>query len=197
MGKKTKEKILWDSLDLFSQNGYYGTSMNDIAEKVGITKAALYKHFSGKEKIFEELLNTGEERYEKNFGSDASPPEIPGSAEALMKFSMNQIEYTLHDTDIVKFRKLFVIEQFRDERIAELATRHFDTGVERMYSLIFSGMMKKGVLKQEDPDFLAFEYVAPITVMIHLCDRYPEWEGKVMERIRRHIKKFLEIYGTE
>ena len=42
--KNTKEKILEEALKLFAQSGYMGTSMNDIASKLGVTKAALYKH---------------------------------------------------------------------------------------------------------------------------------------------------------
>ena len=42
--KNTKERILEEALKLFSQSGYMGTSMNDIAAELGVTKAALYKH---------------------------------------------------------------------------------------------------------------------------------------------------------
>ena len=38
--KPMKERILEEALQLFSQNGYTGTSMNDIAAKLGVTKAA-------------------------------------------------------------------------------------------------------------------------------------------------------------
>ena len=46
--KPMKERILEEALQLFSQNGYTGTSMNDIAAKLGVTKAALYKHYKSK-----------------------------------------------------------------------------------------------------------------------------------------------------
>lgn len=194
MEGNTREKILKESLELFSQKGYSGTSMSDIAAKLGITKAALYKHFSGKEEIFEQLFNIGEERYENNFGSKSKLPKIPESAEELMNLSMKQIEYTLHDSDIVKFRKLFTIEQFRDERMAELATRYFIDGIESMYSIILKKMMEKGIMKQEEPQLLAFEYFAPITLLIHLCDRQPEKEPEVLKKIQLHIERFIDTY---
>ena len=40
MAEGTKERILETALELFAQNGYLGTSMNDIAARLGITKAA-------------------------------------------------------------------------------------------------------------------------------------------------------------
>ena len=38
MAEGTKERILRTALELFAQNGYLGTSMNDIAGQLGITK---------------------------------------------------------------------------------------------------------------------------------------------------------------
>ncbi|MGN0604182.1 MAG: TetR/AcrR family transcriptional regulator [Oscillospiraceae bacterium] len=197
MKKSTKEKILEESLELFSQNGYSGTSMSDIADKVGITKAALYKHFSGKEQIFDELLTIGEEHYESNFGSKTKLSSIPKSGEELVSLSMKQIDFTLHDEDIVKFRKLFTIEQFRDEKIAKLATKHFIEIPENMYSLIFEKMMENGALKQDDPKLLAAEYIAPVTPMINMCDRQPEREEEIIQRISQHFERFISLYAVK
>jgi AcrR family transcriptional regulator len=52
----TREKIILTALDLFLQDGYERTSMNRIAQAVGITKPAIYHHFSGKEELFRDVL---------------------------------------------------------------------------------------------------------------------------------------------
>jgi len=52
----TKQTILKTSGKLFSQRGYYGVSMQDIADELHITKAALYYHFVSKEALTQELL---------------------------------------------------------------------------------------------------------------------------------------------
>jgi AcrR family transcriptional regulator len=46
-----RERILDVALDLFIANGYDGTSLREIAEQLGVTKAALYYHFESKEDI--------------------------------------------------------------------------------------------------------------------------------------------------
>lgn len=191
----TKQRILDAALGLFSQKGFYGTSMNDIASVLEITKAALYRHFSGKEEILDVILDKGEEYYDNIFGSIEHPPKIPDSTDELRQLSLNQINFTMHDPDIVKYRRLFTIEQFYSDRMAELATKHFISGIEELYSYIFKEMMDKGLISECDPGFLAYEYVSPITVMIHLCDRQPEKESDAMERIRQHIDNFINIYG--
>jgi len=53
----TKEYIIDTARQLFSKFSYLGVSMNDIAKKVNITKAALYYHFTGKKEIYENVLD--------------------------------------------------------------------------------------------------------------------------------------------
>ena len=47
----TRERILDVALDLFIEQGYDKTSLREIAEPLGVTKAALYYHFAAKEDI--------------------------------------------------------------------------------------------------------------------------------------------------
>jgi AcrR family transcriptional regulator len=53
----TKESIVKTALELFLQNGYEKTSMNDIAREVGITKPAIYHHFKNKDQLIHEVLS--------------------------------------------------------------------------------------------------------------------------------------------
>ena len=54
--KDTKERILLASLELFAQYGYDATSVSRIAEAVGLTKGALYRHFEDKAAILRAIL---------------------------------------------------------------------------------------------------------------------------------------------
>jgi AcrR family transcriptional regulator len=47
----TRERILDAALDLFTEKGYDKTTLREIAEQLGFTKAALYYHFPGKKDI--------------------------------------------------------------------------------------------------------------------------------------------------
>ena len=55
----TRKEILDASAQIFSQKGYHGTSMQDIAGAVNLQKASLYHHVSSKQEILFELLNRG------------------------------------------------------------------------------------------------------------------------------------------
>lgn len=54
----TRENIQTVALRLFSEQGYESTSMRQIAEELGFTKAALYYHFKSKEDIVRALIET-------------------------------------------------------------------------------------------------------------------------------------------
>lgn len=53
-----KEQIVSIATNLFARKGYEGTSLRDIAEAAGLTKAALYYHFPDKEKLYEGVVVT-------------------------------------------------------------------------------------------------------------------------------------------
>ena len=53
----TRERIQTVALERFTDNGYDQTSLREIAEDLGVTKAALYYHFKSKEEILDALLS--------------------------------------------------------------------------------------------------------------------------------------------
>lgn len=56
MAQDTRERILEVARELFTEQGYDGTSLREIADRLGFTKAALYYHFQGKDQIMLALL---------------------------------------------------------------------------------------------------------------------------------------------
>ena len=56
MSGDTRERILDVATELFTEQGYEGTSLREIADRLGITKAALYYHFHSKDEILTTLL---------------------------------------------------------------------------------------------------------------------------------------------
>lgn len=52
----TREAIQHSALTRFTEHGYDGTSLREIADGLGITKAAVYYHFRSKDEILQSLL---------------------------------------------------------------------------------------------------------------------------------------------
>jgi AcrR family transcriptional regulator len=53
-----KERILQEATRLFTERGYHGVSMRELAEACEVTQAALYYHFRNKEAVFLTILET-------------------------------------------------------------------------------------------------------------------------------------------
>ena len=190
----TKEKILETALTMFAKNGYNGTSMEQIAQDVGIKTPSLYKHFKGKEDILNSLIDIAEARYEENFGSDKNIGKLPESIDEFLRSTTERIRFTINDPIIRKMRIFLVQEQFRNERLAEITTRHQMDGIQKMYQKIIEDLMNKGLFQKDDPALLAMELIAPVTVLVSKADRQHKSKKDALKLIEKHIKHFVEIY---
>ncbi|MBQ6036457.1 MAG: TetR/AcrR family transcriptional regulator [Lachnospiraceae bacterium] len=195
MARDTKERILDAALEMFSKNGYAGTNIRELSASLGLVKSGIYKHYESKEAIWNALLDAMVAYYGERFGSSEHLPPVPDSPEALIELTMQMVNFTIHDEKVIMTRKVLTLEQFRDSRARELATKHFLTGLTEMFTRIFTGMMEKGLLRQDDPKMLAFSYTAPISALIRLSDREPEKTDDAIAKIEAFSRHFIRTYG--
>ena len=125
--KNTKEKILEEALKLFAQSGYMGTSMNDIASKLGVTKAALYKHYKSKQEILDSIIEKMKEldierakQYEMPEGDlEKVTAEYKEMAfDKIKQFTKVQFLHWTEEEFSSCFRKMLTLEQYREPQMA-------------------------------------------------------------------------------
>jgi AcrR family transcriptional regulator len=158
-------------------------------------KSGVYKHYESKEAIWNALLDQMITYYADHFGSTEHLPPVPDSLEELTRLTMHMVNITVHDEKIIMTRKFLTLEQYRDVRARELATKHFLTGLTEIFTRIFMGMMEKGLLREDDPKMLAFAYTTPISALIHLCDREPEKTEEAIKQVEAFSRHFIRVYG--
>lgn len=197
MAKGTKQRILEAALDMFSENGYAGTNIRELAASLDLVKSSLYRHFESKEALWNAVLETMSSYYDEHFGTADNLPAVPKNTEELYQMTMRMVDFTVHDEKIIKSRKLLLTGQFRDEKARKLATRYFMEDTEAIFEKVFSAMMEAGTIRKTDVKFLAFSYSAPITALIHLCDREPERMPETMAEIETFVKQFIAVYGMK
>jgi AcrR family transcriptional regulator len=84
----TRERIQSIALELFAEQGYEKTSLREIAERLGVTKAALYYHFRSKEDIVRSFIEDYRAELEQVIAWGASQPRTPGTrAEILRRYA--------------------------------------------------------------------------------------------------------------
>ena len=155
---------------------------------------SLYRHYKGKEDIFNSLIDLVASHYEEGFGLKNKPGEFPESMNELIENAMGKIQFTMHDDIVRKTRRILAMEQFRSKRMAELATSYHLENQQGMYAGIFAGLMERGMLKRDDPELLALEFVSPVSLLIHMYDRQPEREEEVLNKIGKHFEHFAKVY---
>ena len=193
-GTSTKEKLVTAALDLFSKKGYSATSVDEIAESIGIKGPNLYKYFKGKEALFKELSELSDQSYLDKMNLVNNKAASIEDAQGLKAFAMGQVKYTMYEDMVIKLRKMLTIEQFRSDLMKHQTTIHQYTNINDQFTRIMKNLIKNGSIAENDPALLALEFTSVITVLIQLSDREPEKSGEVLKLIERHIDHFIDTY---
>jgi TetR/AcrR family transcriptional repressor of nem operon len=88
--KVNREFIIREALQLFRDQGYHATSMNDIGEACGLLKGSIYHYFSSKEDLMKAVIVYLHEYYRHNAFRHAINPELGARQKLSMLASFYQ-----------------------------------------------------------------------------------------------------------
>ena len=195
MADGTKERILESALELFAQNGYLGTSMSDIANQLGFTKAALYKHYTSKQEILDQIVERMNRMdYERAEEYEMPETEPDGFAEAYMHtpiekirtYSLAQFDHWTKETFSANFRKMLTLEQYRDPKLAQLHHDYLAGGPLEYMAAIF----RKLADSDEEAMQLALDFYGPMYLLYSIYDG-AEDKAAVAPLLDAHIRRFI------
>ena len=201
----TKEKILMTALHLFARDGYEAVSVRTIAEELGMTKGALYRHYKNKRDIFNSIV----ERMIRIDGERAHAHQMPAekydtmpdayenaTVENIQKYTIEQFKFWTEDEFASHFRKMLTLEQYRSTEMAELYSQCIVAGPVAYMEDLFRELIKKGVLKCEDPGMLAIEFYAPLFLLINMFDKKGNTgeNGDYVEILSNHTNQFIQSH---
>ncbi|MDD3190941.1 MAG: TetR/AcrR family transcriptional regulator [Candidatus Pacebacteria bacterium] len=148
----TRNKIIKSAEMLFSKYGYASVSMDDIAKEVEITKAALYYHFDGKEKLFLEMMVDEFAKFEKLLSDNLEGEG--GSSDRLKQFIINYINFSLEERNFAKI----IIQKFspREKDILKLIVGGRDRMIEKVEPFIKNILRERGFDGKCDSYFMSF-----------------------------------------
>ena len=177
---KTKEDILLTALRLFARDGYEATSTGAIAGALGMTKAALYKHYQNKRDIFDHIVM----RMEELDASRAREQEMPEDTlentlentpeayrrttmEAACRYSKAQFDYWTGDEFAACFRRLLPLEQFRNEEMSGLYQQYLAAGPLGYMTDLFAQALGRD---RQEASALAAEFYGPMFLFYAVYD---------------------------
>lgn len=195
----TKERILNAALHLFAKDGYEAVSVSNIADKLGITKGALYKHYKNKRDIFDSIVarmyETDAERSKEydvpkdKYEADSGPYKNV-SWESIKQFTLAQFVFWTEDSFACDFRKMLALEQYRSKEIAELYGNCITAGPVSYTEDIFREMIESGIMKSGNAKLLALEFYSPLYLLINACDGSAD-KKEALNLLNCHIEKFI------
>ena len=192
---ETKERILETALELFAQSGYLGTSMSDIAARLGITKAALYKHYAGKQKILDRIVQRMNELDAARAAAYEMPGAAPeGSAQAYLNtpldriraYSTAQFDHWTREPFSANFRKMLTLEQYCDARLAQLYQENLASGPVKYMAAIFRPMTDSDETAMQ----LALDFYGPMYLLYSVYDGAAD-QSAVAPMLEAHIDRFI------
>jgi len=148
----TKEKILINALKLFEKNGIRNTSLTSIAKSVGITKPAIYNHFSSKEELIKSLYSYCREESKKNsvksFDDFLSECEEKTVVELLFEIIKSYQNFYANEIGNI-FWNMITQEQFFEKDASKIVMEE-TVLMKSTTKLLFSKLMEKGKLIKMD-----------------------------------------------
>ena len=199
MAEGTKARILEAALALFAQNGYLGTSMSDIARQLGITKAALYKHYASKQDILDRIVERMNEMDDERAKAYEMPETAPdGFAEAYLHtpvekirtYSAAQFDHWTKEPFAANFRKMLTLEQYRAPELARLYQNYLAAGPVEYMAAIFRKLTDSDKAAMQ----LALEFYGPMYLLYSIYDG-AEDKASVAPLLDTHVERFIDRVG--
>lgn len=132
--ENTRRQVLDAALDLFSHQGYRGTSIKEIAEAAGVSAGNVYHHFPDKEAIFRTLLDeyqqvTATPKFPlmRALSAGTFPDNLEQIARAARESVLQYRKYmALQFVDVIEFEGTHIHDFYRAiaERLDVVAREH-------------------------------------------------------------------------
>ena len=161
-GEKTKKLILSKSLQLFSENGFSGSSVRDISSSVGLRESAIYNHFKSKSEILAELIKI---HSRESIGISILTDELINQLNKPLKFMQLFSEELINrwsGIDRILFLKLVLKENGREINGEKISIHNYLIEAQKIWFMIFTEMINHKFIKKGDPKIYANEFVAPL-----------------------------------
>ena len=188
--KTTKDKIVFEALKLFSRDGFEASSTRAIARSINCSDAVIYKHFKSKQEILDAIVDFCSDRLiEKS--SQISLENM--CWKEVEKICLDMFEFQTTDPWIVPFRKLLVIEQFKNEKLGKIYREVFITKPLSYMEDMFKTLIEQGYMKQGNPKVYAMDLYSPF-FMYHTIGGE---EKELLKNLEEHVTLFRRNVVTD
>lgn len=186
----TRDRILAVAVRLFSERGYNGVSVRDIARGVGIKESSLYNHFESKDALIGAVYGSFAERM---LSREVTAETVDSALDTMpaAEFFRNAFRVyaeIMTDPQSVMAWRILVTEQFRDPRANRLINEDIGAKLSSSTRLALERMRSRGLVRDVDPDVISVALNEAIKGMLfRFIGLGPEVRDEFLAAANRHI----------
>jgi len=166
--RDTRREILSAALALIADQGFHGTSMRQIARKVGVRESALYHHFPNKQELFAAMVNELGPAAAASIAHQLDPELLLREGpQAYLRALVHRVLDWWATREQQQFARVMLSEGLRPEAHRVVRTELVIGQVLAMFQELFLEFGRRGLIRPVDPQLLVQEWMGPI-LMIRL-----------------------------
>lgn len=146
MGKKTRIRILEAARKAFSEKGFNGVSVDEIAEMAGVNKAAIFYYFPSKADLFAAVWEKCIGELEEHIFQELSTENV--YLKKIKKFLRSYIDFVRNKKEIMRLierEKVGVLSQGNDSIISRKLKERYRNFVKKVIDLLNEGKQLKEI----------------------------------------------------
>ena len=198
---RRRREIREAAIGIFLDNGYEGTTMEDIAVRAGVSKQTVYKHFTDKQSLFADIIlsTTGDMSSLVGLIADdlGDTRDLDKDLEHLAETFLG----ALMQPRVLRLRRLVISSA---DRFPEIATAWYQKGFERALEALataFRSLADRGLLEVDDPAAAAQHFVGvlfwiPVNKAMFTVDDDYAATHDLAPIAKSAVTAFLDGYGS-
>ncbi len=205
MKVNNKDKIFDISIDLFSQYGYDGVSIRQIASEVGIKESSIYNHYSNKQEILTTILNYYvEEMVREDIPIEQASLNLDKGFDFFYNAGCDAFLSKLKEDKMMKITRLLFIESYHNDEVRDFLKKSIIEAPVEGWMNLFNLMKSKDIIKKDcDVRQLSesFFYYGMFLLFEHFILNYPEDDEKFfndfMDKTGSHARTIFDSVKIE
>jgi len=191
-----RNAIVEAAAELFKEMGYERASMNELAKRLGGSKATLYGYFRSKEELFSAVVEAVATGHLLDAAQELAVDLVDGqpTLEArLTRFGERMLDVLTHDESALAVYRMVVAEAGR----SNVGQLFYDAGpAEAMEAIakVMVAAMDRGELRRSDPKVAAAQFTALVTAETDMRLFQKDPSPLTLEQIRQMVSRALEMF---
>lgn len=192
-----KKDIINATLELAAENGLGTVSMQQIANKVGITKASLYNHYSSRDRIVEAMYDLLREESKKRAGiGEVDYDELSDGSTLrdILSGAVDNYRRITTDPKMFLFYKVIMSERSINSSAAEIMVKETKTMINAIKTLFYA-LQVKGIADFGNVDSAAVSFAMGIHALLdYECDLEHAGLSKDEKMMQDFINEFCRLH---